>query len=98
MTEPDNPRAFQCDGLEWVAWTSGDSAYGTGVIGPAALQAVHFAHAAAPALPLFEALLPAGRFALLFDEELAALLRVSVKVVDPADGPMRVSRRGEGLL
>jgi hypothetical protein len=90
---------FECDGVSWLAWPSGASAYGTGVVAPATLEAVHFAHADAPETPLFEALLPAGRFWALFDQELVALLRSAVKVVDPAERPMRpVSRRGEGLL
>lgn len=99
MSELPPHRVFECDDQKWVVWTSGASAYGTGTQGPAALEAVHFAHAAAPTVPLYEALLAAGRFWSLFDAELAALLRASVRVVDPSERPVRqVSRRGEGLL
>ena len=99
MSEVPPTRVFECDGVQWVVWASGASAYGTGVQAPAALEAVHFAQARAPAVPLYEALLPAGRFWQLFDAELAALLRAAVKVVDPSERPIRpVSRRGEGLL
>ncbi len=92
-------RAFVCDGEEWLAWPSGSSAYGTGTLGPALLEAVHFAQASAPETPLFEALLPAGRFHGLFEDELVALLKSATRVVDPAERPARpVSRRGVGLL
>jgi hypothetical protein len=92
-------RHFMCDDQEWVAWPSGASAYGTGVVGPAALQAVHFARVDEPELPVFEALLPAGRFYGMFDDELMVLLRRATKVVDPAERPLRpATRRGEGLL
>lgn len=99
MTEQPPARVFECDGVEWHVWVSGASAYGTGVQAPAAVEAVHFAHASAPTVPLYEALLPARRFRDLFDAELAALLRSAVKVVDPSERPIRpLSRRGEGLL
>ena len=92
-------RGFVCDGEEWLAWLSGGSAYGTGVHGPAMLEAVHFAKASAPDTPLFEALLPAGRFHGLFEDELIALLKSATRVVDTAERPARpVSRRGVGLL
>jgi hypothetical protein len=92
-------RAFVCDDVEWIAWLSGDSAYGTGTCGPAALHAVHFAHADTPETPAFEALLPAGRFFGLYDEELVILLRGASKVVDANERSVKTaSRRGEGLL
>ena len=96
---PQLARHFECDGVEWLAWTSGASAYGTGRYGPASLEAVHFAKADAAGQPAYEALVPAGRFYGLFDEELATLLRTASKVVDPAERPSRpATRRGSGLL
>ena len=97
--QPQLARSFESDGVQWLAWPSGSGAYGTGVCGPASLQAVHFARADAPGQPAFEALLPTGRFYGLFDEELAALLRAATRVVDPSERPARqVNRRGSGLL
>jgi hypothetical protein len=99
-TSSERPaRAFISDGVEWVAWPSGASAYGTGTCGPAALEAVHFAHADASSAPLFEVLLPAGRFFGLYDEELVTLLRGATRIIDPGDRPLKAAtRRGEGLL
>jgi hypothetical protein len=99
-TSSERPaRAFASDGVEWVVWPSGASAYGTGTCGPAALQAVHFARAEAVNHPLYEALLPAGRFFGLYDEELVTLLRNATKIVDPGERPLKpATRRGEGLL
>ena len=92
-------RQFMVDDAEWFAWPSGASAYGTGTCGPAALEAVHFARAEGPEIPVYEALLPAGRFFGLFDEELVTLLKNATKVVDPGDRPLKAAtRRGEGLL
>jgi hypothetical protein len=92
-------RRFVSDDEEWLAWPSGASAYGTGTLGPAALEAVHFARAEAPETPLFEALVAAGGFFGLFDEELVQLLKRATKVVDPSERPMKpAARRGEGLL
>lgn len=96
---PQRPgRSFACDGVEWRAWPSGASAYGTGTCGPAALDAVHFARGDAPDVAVYEALLPAGRFFALFDEELIGLLRAATRVVDPSERPLKPSRRGEGLF
>jgi hypothetical protein len=92
-------RHFVHDGVEWFAWPSGSSAYGTGTIGPAALEAVHFARTDAPDVPVYEALIPAGRFFGMFDDELVALLKGATKVVDPSERPLKpATRRGEGLL
>ena len=92
-------RHFSCEGVDWLAWPSGASAYGTGILGPAALEAIHFARAERPEEPAFEALLPAGSFFGLFDEELIRLLGAASKVVDPSERPLKpATRRGEGLL
>ncbi len=97
--QPQLPRSFIFDGVEWVAWPSGASAYGTGTCGPAALEAIHFARADAPRVPVIEALVPAGSFDGLFDLELVAILRRATRVVDPGDRPMKpANRRGAGLL
>jgi hypothetical protein len=94
-----NGRRFTCDGGEWIAWPSGASAYGTGTLGPAALEAVHFARGEQPDTPAFEALIPAGSFFGLFDEELIRILRGATKVVDASERPLKAAtRRGEGLL
>lgn len=87
-------KSFTHEGSEWVAWTSGSAAYGTGNRGLGNVEAVHFARADAPAVPVMEALLAAGRFDDLYDVELIDLFRTARKVVDPADVPQRtVSRR-----
>ena len=99
---PDTPhvaRRFVADGVEWLAWPSGASAYGTGTIGPAALEAIHFARADNAERPAFEALLPAGRFHGLFEEELIAALKTAIRVVEPGERPVKAAnRRGAGLL
>ena len=82
-------RPFSVDGEEWVAWASGGGAYGTGNRGLGNVTAVHFARAAAPDIPMLEALLAAGRFDDLFDNELVQLFGTARKVVDPADVPAR---------
>lgn len=98
--QPHPPaRRFLCDDVEWLAWPSGSSAYGTGTCGAASIEAVHFARAEAPDTPVFEGLLPTGRFHGLFDDELIALLRTATRVVDASDRPLKpASRRGVGLL
>jgi hypothetical protein len=100
--EPVTPpvaRHFVCDGVDWLAWPSGASAYGTGAWGPAALEAVHFARADAPERPAFETLLAAGRFHGLFEEELVTLLRGATRVAEPGERPVKAAnRRGAGLL
>lgn len=80
-------RAFALDDVEWQARLSGKSAGGTGGYGLALLEAVHFSRADEPAVPRYEALLPRGRFAGLFDEELRELLRRAV--------PIRLPDRGD---
>jgi hypothetical protein len=80
---PAVERQFEHDGRSWVARLSGKSAYGTGSFGLGLVDAVHFADAAAPELPLFEALLAHGRFHGMFDEELRVLLKRSVAIDQP---------------
>jgi hypothetical protein len=97
--DPQLFRHFMFEEVEWLAWPSGSSAYGTGTCGPAALEAIHFARADAADKPAFEALLPAGRFYGLFDEELVTALRSATRIVERGERPMKAAnRRGAGLL
>lgn len=86
-------RQFAYEGENWVAWTSGGGAYGTGNRALGNVESVHFARADAPATPVLEGLLPAGRFENLHDVELIQLFREARKVVNPADGPQRPLKR-----
>jgi hypothetical protein len=86
-------RQFTADGIDWIAYISGRGAYGTGLWGLAALQAVHFVRAGAGDIPELEALLPAGRFGNLYDSELVALLRVARRIVIPEAGAATAARR-----
>ena len=90
-------RAFACDGEEWLAWQSGGGAYGTGSCGPGNVDAVHFARASAPELPLFEALLPADTFFGLFDEELVQTFRNARRIVGADEQGARPMRRSRSL-
>jgi hypothetical protein len=74
-------RHFHDDGVDWVAWRSGEGALGTGAWGLGRVEAVHFAHADAPDRPLREVLIARGRFDDLFDAELAELLRRGTPIV-----------------
>ena len=87
-------RLFDLDGTDWVAWPSGGGAYGTGVLSPGNIEAIHFAPSDAREVPRFEALLPAGTFWDLFDEELVGLFRSAREIVIPDQLPeRRVTRR-----
>jgi hypothetical protein len=81
------PREFVHDGRRWAVWLSGKSAYGTGSYGLGLLEAVHFAEAARPDVPLREALLARGRFEQLFEAELAALLERATPITPAAARP-----------
>ncbi|MGH7460683.1 MAG: hypothetical protein ACREMA_06595 [Longimicrobiales bacterium] len=86
-------RDFVAGDVEWTAYVSGRGAYGTGHCGLAAVEAVHFAQADAPHVPLFEALLPAGRFPSLHPSELLELLRTARRIVVPEGGGTPAPRR-----
>lgn len=73
-------RTFELDGTNWMARAAGAGCYGTGGLGTARLLAVHFYAEAAPARPVREALLPAGRFPHLRDEELRALFESATPI------------------
>lgn len=85
MTDVAGRRRFVHEGAEWIAWSAGAGAYGTGAYGLAPLEAVHFARATEPARPLREALLAQGRFPHLHDPELAALLQAATPIPNAAD-------------
>ena len=80
-------RVFTCNGDEWIAWVSGSGAYGTGVHGLGSVEAVHFARPSEPAVPIFEALLAAGRLGGLFDDELVELFQGARRVVSASNLP-----------
>jgi hypothetical protein len=73
-------RYFAHEGRSWVARLSGKGACGTGSYGLGLIDAVHFADAAEPDLPLRESLLEHGRFEQLFDGELVELLNRSTEI------------------
>ncbi|HUH11924.1 MAG TPA: hypothetical protein VMK65_02395 [Longimicrobiales bacterium] len=78
----DPGRRFELDGQAWLARLAGAGAGGTGRAAPAYIEAVHFCREEEPQHPLREALLPRGRFHGLYDEELGALWRRAVEIVD----------------
>ena len=87
-------RTFTFDGEDWVAWVSGSGAYGTGVPGLGNVEAVHFARATESTVPVFEALVAAGRLEGLFDDELRELFRGARRVVDASELPESVRTKG----
>lgn len=66
-------RVFEMEGKAWTVRSAGAGSYGTGGLGAARLLAVHFFREEAPDLPVREALVPAGVFPGLRDEELRSL-------------------------
>lgn len=66
-------RVFEMEDATWTVRTAGAGAYGTGALGSARLLAVHFFREDAPERPVREALVPAGVFPNLRDEELRSL-------------------------
>jgi hypothetical protein len=86
LPQPDGvDRRFEVAGKSWIARLQGKGACGTGAYGLALVEAVHFFDADAPERPLREALLARGRFAGLFDSELAELLAEATPIVLPED-------------
>jgi len=81
--EPVTERAFEVDGIDWVASPGGRGTTGTGAYGLGLVEAIHFRRPALGERPEREALLPVGRFAGLYPEELRALLAGSREVVKP---------------
>ena len=70
-------RQFVHEGNEWIARLGGKGACGTGSYGLGLLEAVHFFAAAEPERPLREALVPRGRFEMMYDVELTDLLQTA---------------------
>lgn len=68
-------RVFELDGASWTVRTAGAGSYGTGSQGIARLLAVHFFSDDDPERPVREALVPAGVFPNLRDEELRTLFQ-----------------------
>jgi hypothetical protein len=91
-------RPFEHAGENWIARAAGKAAGGTGAYGLGMIEAVHFALAADPAQPLFEALIAAGSLSALYDEELGALLRGASRIVTLEEVRAAAeSRGGRGL-
>lgn len=66
-------RTFELEGATWIVRAAGAGCYGTGELGAARLLAVHFFADDAPDRPVREALIPAGVFPDLGEEELRTL-------------------------
>lgn len=66
-------RTFELEGATWMVRAAGAGCYGTGGPGAARLLAVHFFASDAPDRPVREALVPAGVFPNLGEEELRTL-------------------------
>lgn len=77
------PRTFAAEGVVWQARLAGKGAWGTGSYGLGLVEAIHFALAASPTVPLREALVPSGRFEYLFDSELVDLLAGATPIEPP---------------
>jgi hypothetical protein len=84
--ERPEPRAFEHAGHRWIAHIGGKGAYGTGSYGLGLVEAIHFAAADAPDIPLREALIAHGTFESLFDSELGRLLEGATPI---SPGPGR---------
>jgi hypothetical protein len=69
----EGSRLFEHEGRRWIARVAGTGALGTGHLGLALVEAIHFCDAGAPDRPLREALVALGRFDALYDVELAQL-------------------------
>lgn len=99
--EPSAPDRFErtidIDGESWIAYSSGRGAYGTGRCGLASVEAVHFALAAEPGEPLYEALAPVRHLQHMFDRELEALFRGARRIVKPEPGASAPRSRRFGL-
>jgi hypothetical protein len=71
-------RHFQADDGEWIARKVGQGGYGTGSMGVAHLEAIHFSRADSPAGRVREVLAPRCDLWLYFDDELRRLLARAV--------------------
>ena len=75
--EPAGDRQFEHEGRTWTARAGGTGACGTGSYGLGLVEVIHFFDPSAPERPLREALVPHGRLAHLYDEELIRLLQTA---------------------
>ncbi|HSJ15334.1 MAG TPA: hypothetical protein VK939_13010 [Longimicrobiales bacterium] len=73
-------RRFEHEGRLWTARGAGGGAAGTGALGLAHVDAVHFVRDG-ESQPAFEALTAHGRLEHLHDDELIALLRGATPIV-----------------
>lgn len=85
LPQIEDARWFEVEGKSWIARLQGKGACGTGAYGLALVEAIHFYAAEAPERPVAEALLARGRFAGLFDCELAELLAQAIPIVVPEE-------------
>lgn len=76
-------RTFPAEGRTWVARVAGHGVIGTGHYSLGPVEAVHFALADAPDVPVREALVPRGRLHAMFESELAVLLAGATPIVVP---------------
>jgi len=75
-------REFTVGEHRWIARLVGEALGGTGAIGTARFAVLHFVREG-ERVPRFAALLPAGRFAHLYDSELAELLAAARPLPPP---------------
>lgn len=73
-------RSFECDGVVWEARVAGQGVWGTGNYALGLVEAIYFATAVAPDVPLREVLVPRGRFATLYDSELVELFAAATPI------------------
>ncbi len=73
-------RVVMVDGVAWSARLDGGGAAGSGALGLGMLEAISFAAADSPDIPLREVLLQRGRFHHLYDDELVALFASSRQI------------------
>lgn len=78
LDEPEH--VFETEEGAWLARAAGAGVYGTSPVGAARLLAIHFFRESDPDTPLREALVPAGRFPHLHDEELRTLLESATPI------------------
>ena len=71
---------FETEEGGWLVRRAGAGAYGTGRMGGARLVAVHFYRETEPENPVREALVPAGRFPHMGEEELEELFEKATPI------------------
>lgn len=81
---PGPERYFLMDGEAWIARQVGEASVGSSALGAASIVTIRFYRAAEPDRPQREALLPRGRFEMLYDEELRALFHAARRLDVPS--------------